>query len=119
MSAALRRLPLALTLLRAGLAPVVVALALAWPNGVAFGACLVVAFLSDVFDGIVARRLGVATATLRRLGGCRALGLERAGASCGARQGADEAWDGPPQRVGNAEWPRKSPRPLGLGLQGG
>ncbi len=67
MSAALRHLPLALTLLRAGLAPVVVALALAWPNGVAFGACLVVAFLSDVFDGIVARRLGVATATLRRL----------------------------------------------------
>jgi phosphatidylglycerophosphate synthase len=63
----LRHLPLSLTLLRALLAPVVVVLALAWPNGAAFGACLVAAFLSDVFDGIIARRLGVATATLRRL----------------------------------------------------
>lgn len=63
----LRRLPLALTLLRAALAPAMVALALAWPARAAFGACLVVAFLSDVFDGIIARRLGVATATLRRL----------------------------------------------------
>jgi len=61
------RLPLALTALRAGLAPVVVALALAWPAPRAFGACLVVAFLSDVFDGVVARRLGVATPGLRRL----------------------------------------------------
>ena len=61
------RVPLALTALRAALAPVVVALALAWPEPGAFGACLVVAFLSDVFDGIVARRLGVATPGLRRL----------------------------------------------------
>ena len=61
------RIPLALTLLRALLAPVVVALALAWPAPAAFGACLVVAFLSDLFDGIIARRLGVATPGLRRL----------------------------------------------------
>ena len=61
------KLPLALTALRALLAPVVVALALWWPSQVAFGACLVVAFLSDVFDGIVARRLGIATPGLRRL----------------------------------------------------
>ena len=54
-----------------------------------------------------------------RLGACRALGRVRAGESCGARQGADEAWDRPPQRVGNAESPHKSPRPFGLGLQGG
>jgi len=59
--------PLALTVLRALLAPVVVVLALAWPVPWAFGACLVAAFLSDVFDGIVARRLGVATPGLRRL----------------------------------------------------
>jgi CDP-diacylglycerol--glycerol-3-phosphate 3-phosphatidyltransferase len=61
------RVPLALTALRASLAPVVVALALAWPAPWAFGACLFAAFVSDVFDGIVARRLGVATPGLRRL----------------------------------------------------
>jgi len=59
--------PLALTGLRAALAPVMVLLALRYPYGIAFGACLIVAFLSDVFDGIIARRLGVATAGLRRL----------------------------------------------------
>ena len=59
--------PLALTALRALLAPVVVGLALAWPARWAFAACLVAAFLSDVFDGVIARRLGVATPGLRRL----------------------------------------------------
>jgi len=65
--AALRVIPLALTVLRALLAPVMVLLALAWPNPSAFGACLVTAFLSDVFDGVAARRLGIATPNLRRL----------------------------------------------------
>ena len=32
-----------------------------------FAVCLVVAFLSDVFDGIIARRLGIVTLGLRRL----------------------------------------------------
>ena len=32
-----------------------------------FGVCLILAFLSDVFDGILARRLNVATPDLRRL----------------------------------------------------
>jgi len=32
-----------------------------------FCACLIAAFLSDVFDGILARRMGVATPALRRL----------------------------------------------------
>jgi phosphatidylglycerophosphate synthase len=63
----LLQVPIALTALRALLAPVVVALALAWPAPWAFGACLVAAFVSDVLDGIVARRLGVATPGLRRL----------------------------------------------------
>lgn len=63
----LEKIPLALTLLRALLAPVLVVLALTWPRPVAFGICLVVGFLSDVFDGIIARRLGVATPNLRRL----------------------------------------------------
>ena len=59
--------PLLLTLSRIALAPVIVALALYRPSPAAFGACLVLAFLSDVFDGIVARRLGIATPNLRRL----------------------------------------------------
>jgi len=62
-----RHLPLALTALRALLAPVVVLLAIFHPSQPAFGACLIVAFLSDVFDGILARRLNVATPDLRRL----------------------------------------------------
>jgi CDP-diacylglycerol--glycerol-3-phosphate 3-phosphatidyltransferase len=61
------RIPLALTGLRAALAPVMVLLALAWPAPGAFAACLVAAFVSDVFDGVIARRLGVATPGLRRL----------------------------------------------------
>ncbi len=59
--------PLALTVLRALLAPAVVALALRHPSPALLGACLALAFLSDVLDGIVARRLGVATTGLRRL----------------------------------------------------
>jgi len=63
----LKHVPLILTVLRAALGPVVVALAFFDPWPVGFGACLVIAFLSDVFDGIIARRLGVATPALRRL----------------------------------------------------
>ncbi len=66
-STVLRRLPIALTATRALLAPVVVLLAVVWPRPGAFALCLVIAFLSDVFDGIVARRLGIATPSLRRL----------------------------------------------------
>lgn len=64
---AVRTLPLILTALRAFLGPVVICLALLSPNRMAFGACLITAFLSDVFDGIFARRLNVATPNLRRL----------------------------------------------------
>jgi len=60
------KVPLALTALRALLAPVLILLAWKAPNPGAFGVCLSVAFLSDVFDGIIARRLGIATADLRR-----------------------------------------------------
>ncbi|MGE5816512.1 MAG: CDP-alcohol phosphatidyltransferase family protein, partial [Deltaproteobacteria bacterium] len=62
-----RSLPLILTAVRALLGPVVIYLALLWPSRLAFGTCLIVAFLSDVFDGILARRLNVATPNLRRL----------------------------------------------------
>ena len=61
------KVPVLLTALRALLAPVVVALAAWYPNHRLFGACLIAAFLSDIFDGIIARRLGIATANLRRL----------------------------------------------------
>ena len=63
----LTTIPLALTALRALLAPVVVVLALFYPSSAGFGICLILAFVSDIFDGIIARRLGIATPTLRRL----------------------------------------------------
>jgi phosphatidylglycerophosphate synthase len=61
------RLPIALTALRAALGPVVVLMALVWPNAAAFAVCLTLAFLSDYLDGVIARRLGIATVPLRRL----------------------------------------------------
>lgn len=67
MTTPLRYLPLSLTLLRAALGPVVLMLAWWAPSPAAMGTCLILAFLSDVFDGIIARRLGIATAGLRRL----------------------------------------------------
>ncbi len=60
-------LPLFLTLLRAALAPLLVYLAHYAPRPGWFAACLVTALLSDIFDGVIARRLGVATPALRRL----------------------------------------------------
>jgi CDP-diacylglycerol--glycerol-3-phosphate 3-phosphatidyltransferase len=63
----IRCLPLGLTLLRLGLAPLVVAIARAGGSPAGMGVCLTAAFLSDVYDGVLARRLGVATPTLRRL----------------------------------------------------
>lgn len=63
----LRQVPILLTGLRALLAPVVVLLSLFAPRPVAFAVCLIAAFLSDIFDGVMARRLGIATANLRRL----------------------------------------------------
>jgi CDP-diacylglycerol--glycerol-3-phosphate 3-phosphatidyltransferase len=64
---AIQNVPIVLTGLRASLAPVVVLLSLFSPYPQAFAVCLIVALLSDIFDGVLARRLGVATATLRRL----------------------------------------------------
>jgi phosphatidylglycerophosphate synthase len=61
------RIPLLLTALRASLAPVVVLLALYAPNRVALGVCVTLAFVSDILDGVVARRLNIATPNLRRL----------------------------------------------------
>lgn len=56
-----------LVCLRLLLAPVLLLLAAYRPAPTAFGVCLTLALLSDFFDGVIARRLGVATAGLRRL----------------------------------------------------
>jgi CDP-diacylglycerol--glycerol-3-phosphate 3-phosphatidyltransferase len=63
----MKSIPLLLTALRIALAPVIVLLALVRPSSFAFALCLTAAFLSDIFDGVIARRLGVATPALRRL----------------------------------------------------
>lgn len=63
----LRRLPLALGYLRLLLAPVLLLLTAYHPAPTAFSICLALALLSDFFDGVIARHLGVATAGLRRL----------------------------------------------------
>jgi phosphatidylglycerophosphate synthase len=56
-----------LTCLRAALGPLLIALAYIWPNRAAFATCVVAAFVSDIFDGVMARKIGVATPGLRRL----------------------------------------------------
>lgn len=63
----LQIIPLALTALRAVLGPVVLATAFLRPNTNTFAACLILALLSDYFDGVIARHLGVATPALRRM----------------------------------------------------
>jgi len=62
-----RHVPVLLTSIRAVLGPCVIACAYLRPDPTLLVSCVVVAFLSDVFDGIIARRLGIATANLRRL----------------------------------------------------
>lgn len=63
----MQRLPLSLVILRMCLGPVILALAFVYPTQPVFAICLTSAFLSDYFDGVIARRLGVATVHLRRL----------------------------------------------------
>jgi CDP-diacylglycerol--glycerol-3-phosphate 3-phosphatidyltransferase len=62
-----KAIPLFLTVLRMVLGPAIAVIAIYRPSSLAFAACLIAAFLSDVFDGIIARHLGVATPNLRRL----------------------------------------------------
>jgi phosphatidylglycerophosphate synthase len=59
-------LPFALATVRLVLAPVMLLGALFWPNATSFFACLLLGLVSDIFDGVLARRLGVATDRLRR-----------------------------------------------------
>lgn len=58
--------PLSLTGGRVALAAAVVAVAHTTRSGPAFVACLVLGVLSDIFDGVLARRLGVSSPALRR-----------------------------------------------------
>jgi phosphatidylglycerophosphate synthase len=67
LSKTLRSTPIFLTGIRAALAPVMLVVALSGGSRIQFGVCLVAAFLSDIFDGVLARRLNVATPALRRL----------------------------------------------------
>ncbi len=59
--------PYLLTYIRAVLGPLLLGVAYFSPNRAVFAVCLVAAFVSDIFDGIIARRLGIATSALRRL----------------------------------------------------
>jgi CDP-diacylglycerol--glycerol-3-phosphate 3-phosphatidyltransferase len=61
----LRSVPMGLTVLRLLLAPVLVWLVYAGARGVVFASVVLVAFVSDYFDGVIARGLGVASAELR------------------------------------------------------
>jgi CDP-diacylglycerol--glycerol-3-phosphate 3-phosphatidyltransferase len=60
-----RSIPLGLTLLRLLLAPVMVWMVYASAPGGAFALVILTAFVSDYFDGVIARRVGVASAELR------------------------------------------------------
>jgi len=62
----MKRLPFALTLLRLLLGPVALICALTNVSRWIYLPILVTGTLSDIFDGILARRLGVATPALRR-----------------------------------------------------
>ena len=62
----LRYVPVALTTLRLLLSPLVLLNAFTARWRIVFLGCLIIAFVSDIYDGILARRLGVATPSLRR-----------------------------------------------------
>ena len=61
----MRSVPILLVRFRLGIGPIVVVLALVHAAGVYLAACMVAATLSDTFDGVIARRLGIATEKLR------------------------------------------------------
>ena len=61
-----RHIPLALTTLRLLLGPIALACALANVPRIAYLPILATGTLSDIFDGILARRFGVSTSALRR-----------------------------------------------------
>ncbi len=64
-SALVRSIPLALTVLRLLLAPVLVWMVYVGAPGISFAGVILLAFVSDIFDGVVARSLDVASSELR------------------------------------------------------
>jgi CDP-diacylglycerol--glycerol-3-phosphate 3-phosphatidyltransferase len=58
--------PLALTTIRVLFVPFILVWAWNGRSGLPYIACLIIAFVTDYYDGVVARRLGVATAAVRR-----------------------------------------------------
>jgi len=62
----MKRAPAALVAFRLCCAPVLIVLERLGASGRVLAAVVFLAFLSDIFDGIIARRVGVATANLRR-----------------------------------------------------
>ena len=58
--------PLAMTTIRIILAPFILFWAWNGRAGLPYVLCLITAFVTDYFDGVVARKLGVASATVRR-----------------------------------------------------
>src|SRR4028119_1933344 len=65
-SAVIQFLPAALVILRFFIGPLLLLNALDGKTDAWFIVAFVTAFLSDIFDGVIARRLGVSTASLRR-----------------------------------------------------
>ena len=65
-SAVIQFLPAALVILRFFMGPLLLLNAIDGKADAWFIVGFVVAFLSDIFDGVIARRLGVSTASLRR-----------------------------------------------------
>ena len=61
----MRSLPWSLVLMRLLLAPAIVLLARSRASGFMLAAAVIVALVSDIYDGVIARRLGTDTAALR------------------------------------------------------
>lgn len=59
------KLPAAMVCFRAALGPVIVLIALRHPSGLLLAGCVVCALLSDIFDGVLARRWHIDTSRLR------------------------------------------------------
>jgi phosphatidylglycerophosphate synthase len=65
MSRLMRGLPYALTTLRLLLAPLLLWIVRDGTAGIPYAVCILTAFISDIFDGVIARKLGIDTGTLR------------------------------------------------------
>jgi CDP-diacylglycerol--glycerol-3-phosphate 3-phosphatidyltransferase len=59
-------IPASLVSFRAALGPGIIVMSLFGSSGLVLAACLVLALLSDIFDGVLARRSHIDTENLRR-----------------------------------------------------